>query len=29
VARVEKLGVAYQTTESELHQLMAQWAEMA
>ncbi|MBM4459788.1 MAG: ABC-F family ATP-binding cassette domain-containing protein [Chloroflexi bacterium] len=29
VARVERLGVAYQTTESELHELMAQWAEMA
>ena len=29
VSRIQRLGVAYQKAEAELHQLMAEWAEMA
>jgi ATP-binding cassette subfamily F protein 3 len=29
VGRIHRLGVSYQETEADLHQLMAEWAEMA
>jgi ATP-binding cassette subfamily F protein 3 len=29
VSRIQRLGVAYQEIDTELHQLMAEWAEMA
>ena len=29
VSRIQRLGVAYQQIDTELHQLMAEWAEMA
>ena len=29
VSRIQRLGVAYQGIDTELHQLMAEWAEMA
>ena len=29
VGRIQRLGVAYQEIDTELHQLMAEWAEMA
>lgn len=29
VAKVHRLGVAYQETDAELHRVMAEWAELA